>query len=206
MSINQWREKLNKKQGLFIGEDSAFRSAVLIPIVQIDGQWHILFEVRSFTMRKQPGDISFPGGKIDSSDKDPLEAALRETHEELGVDPKKIKVLGNLNPLITSPSFVVYPFVAVVDDSEIQHSYNKNEVEKVFTIPIDWLLNYKPYSHLVQVKFVPQPDFPYDKIWKGKEYQWRTRVMEEWFFDYNEYTIWGITARILKHFIETIKK
>lgn len=206
MLLNELRNKLNDNQCRFIGEDTAFRSAVLIPIVQLDDEWHIVFEVRSLTMRKQPGDISFPGGQIDITDRSPLEAALRETYEELGVDPKSVKVLGELSPLITSPNFVIYPFVGIVHYNEIQHSFNKEEVEKVFTVPINWLLNYKPYSHLVNVEIIPPPDFPYEKIINGKEYQWRTRAMEEWFFDYEQYTIWGLTAKILKHFIEILKK
>ena len=196
---------LIENQPLFIGEETAFRSAVLIPLVQVDGQWHILFEVRSFTMRKQPGDISFPGGRIDSTDPDPLAAALRETHEELGVDPKTVTNLRKLSPYVASPTFVVYPFVGVIEYSEIIDAYNKEEVEEVFTVPVDWLLNYKPEMHLVSVKPTPARDFPYEKIANGTQYQWGTRAIEEWFYDYGNYTIWGLTARILKHFIESIK-
>jgi coenzyme A diphosphatase NUDT7 len=203
--LEKLKNQLNKNQSLFIGEETAFRSAVLIPLVQVDGEWHILFEVRSFTMRKQPGDISFPGGRIDSMDPTPLAAALRETHEELGVDPKSVTLVRQLSPYIASPTFVIYPFVAIIDYSQIIHSYNKEEVEEVFTVPVNWLLDYEPYMHLVSVQAAPSPDFPYEKIMNGTEYQWRSRAFEEWFFDYEKYTIWGLTARILKHFVEIIK-
>lgn len=205
MFLDKLMSPLNENQPLFIGEETAFRSAVLIPLVQVDEEWHILFEVRSFTMRKQPGDISFPGGRIDSTDPNPLAAALRETHEELGVDPKTVTNMRQLSPYIASPTFVVYPFVGVIDYSQIIDDYNKEEVEEVFTVPIDWLLNYEPYMHLVSVKPTPAPDFPYEKIANGTQYQWGTRAIEEWFYDYGKYTIWGLTARILKHFIERIK-
>ena len=205
MFLDKLKNQLNENQSLFIGEETAFRSAVLIPLVQVGEEWHILFEVRSFTMRKQPGDISFPGGRIDPTDPSPMAAALRETHEELGVDPKTVTIVGELSPYIASTSFVVYPFVAIIDYNQIIHSYNKEEVEEVFTIPVNWLLNYEPYMHLVSVEPVPSPDFPFEKIMNGAQYQWRTRSMEEWFFDYEKYTIWGLTARILKHFIEIIK-
>ncbi len=205
MFLDKLKNELNENQFLFIGEETAFRSAVLIPLVQVDGEWHILFEVRSFTMRKQPGDISFPGGRIDSTDLTPLAAALRETSEELGVDPKTVTHIRQLSPYIASPSFVVYPFVATIDYSQIIHSYNKEEVEEIFTIPIKWLLNYEPYMHLVSVEPTPSSDFPFEKIMNGAQYQWRTQSIEEWFFDYEKYTIWGLTARILKHFIEIIK-
>lgn len=206
MFLDRLEKQLNKNQSLFIGEDTAFRSAVLIPLVQVGEEWHILFEVRAFTMRKQPGDIGFPGGRIDSTDSSPLAAALRETHEELGVDPEKVKVVGKLSPYIASSSFVVYPYVAIIDYDQTIHSFNKEEVEEVFTVPVDWLLNHDPYMHLVSVQPTPSADFPFDKIMNGAQYQWRTRSMEEWFYEYGNYTIWGLTARILKHFIEVLKK
>ncbi|UED82246.1 CoA pyrophosphatase [Lysinibacillus sp. CD3-6] len=205
MFLDKLKHHLQQNQPLFIGEDTAFRSAVLIPLVQVNGEWHILFEVRSLTMRKQPGDISFPGGRIDASDASPLAAALRETYEELGIDPKTVQVIGQLSPYISSSSFVTYPFVAIVDFNEIIHSYNKDEVEEVFTVPVNWLLQHEPYMHLVSIEPVPSLDFPFDKIFNGAQYNWRTRAMEEWFYDYEQYTIWGLTARILKHFIAMIK-
>lgn len=203
MFLEKLKEQLSKSQPLFIGEETAFRSAVLIPLVEVDGEWHVLFEVRSFILRKQPGDISFPGGQIDSTDSSPLDAALRETYEELGVDVKSINIVGQLSPYIASPSFVVYPFVATLDLHQI--NFSKEEVEEVFTVPVKWLLNYEPYIHLVSVQPVPSADFPFEKIANGTQYQWRMRSIEEWFFDYEKYTIWGLTARILKHFIELIK-
>ncbi|MFJ7951676.1 NUDIX hydrolase [Lysinibacillus sp. NPDC096418] len=205
MFLDKLQNQLNQDQLQFIGEETAFRAAVLIPLVVVDGEWHILFEVRSFTMRKQPGDISFPGGRIDATDSSPMAAAVRETSEELGVDPKTIHVVGQLSPYITSSSFITYPFVATIDSDQFLHAYNKDEVEEVFIVPIKWLLNYEPYKHEVSVELVPSPDFPFDKIVNGTQYQWRTRSMEEWFFDYEKYTIWGLTARILKHFIEILK-
>ncbi|HWL24514.1 MAG TPA: CoA pyrophosphatase [Ureibacillus sp.] len=205
MFLDKLKNQLLQEQPLFIGEETAFRSAILIPLVQIDGQWHILFEVRSFTMRKQPGDISFPGGRIDLNDPSPMDAALRETYEELGIEPTSVQVIGQLSPYIASPSFVVFPFVAIVNYDQIQHSYNKEEVEEIFTVPINWLLNYEPYVHKVTVKPIPSDDFPFEKIMNGSNYQWRTRAMEEWFYDFDQYTIWGLTARVLKYFVQLIK-
>ncbi len=204
MRVDKIREQLNKNQPLFIGEDTAFRSAVLIPLVQLNGEWHVLFEVRSLKMRKQPGDISFPGGKIDPTDASPLEAAIRETHEELGVAAESIEVIANLSPFIISSSFVVYPFVAILDSYQL-HCPNKDEVEEVFMVPLKWLMNYNPYCHLVTIEPRPSQDFPFDKIMNGAEYQWRARAIEEWFYEYEGYTIWGLTARILKYFIERLK-
>lgn len=205
MFFDKLKHQLNDNKPLFIGEETAFRSAVLIPIVEVDGEWHILFEVRSFTMRKQPGDISFPGGRIDATDASPVAAALRETSEELGVDPKMITVIGELSPYIASPSFVIYPIIATFDMEQLIHSYNKVEVHEVFTIPINWFLNYEPYMHEVSIAPLPSADFPYEKIVNGDQYEWTTHSKEQWFYDYEDYTIWGLTATILKHFIGIIK-
>lgn len=203
MDIEVLKMKLNQNQPLFIGEDSAFRSAVLVPLVQIDGKWHVLFEVRSFKMRKQPGDISFPGGKIDQTDSSPLHTAVRETCEELGIHEKDINILQSLSPFISSSSFVIYPYVGIINYEKI--NYNKHEVEEIFTVPLDWLLEHEPILHTVSVEIKPPEDFPFHKIMNGTQYQWRTRSMDEWFFEYNQYTIWGLTARILKYFIEMLK-
>jgi len=204
MFLEKIQNDLKQNQPLFIGEETAMRSAVLIPLVQVNDEWHVLFEVRSLTMRSQPGDISFPGGRIDPTDESPLHAAIRETHEELGVDPLSINVLGKLSIFIPTSSLVIYPFVATMGNYQTDDR-NKQEVEEVFTIPVKWLLNHEPYVHMVPMQPMPLTDFPYDKIANGNQYQWRSRMIEEWFYEYEQYTIWGLTARILKHFIETIK-
>lgn len=206
MNEEKWKEKLRANKELFIGEATAFRSAVLIPLVEVEGEWCVLFEIRSSIMRSQPGDICFPGGRIDPTDESPLFAALRETHEELGMNPDTVKVLGSLSPYIASPSFVVYPFVGIVNYKEIIRSYNTSEVEEVFTVPLHYLLDHEPYMHSVIVHPSPDSNFPFEKIRNGANYKWRGRAIEEWFFEYGSFTIWGLTARILKHFIEIIRK
>ncbi len=205
MFLSDFQKKLAANQALFIGESTAFRSAVLLPLVEHEGKWHVVFEVRALTMRKQPGDISFPGGRIDPEDASPMVTALRETKEELGIDPKTVNVLGALSPYIASPSFVVYPFVAVCDYREIIRSYNKDEVEEVFSIPLTWLLSHEPELHEVPFEPAPLPDFPFERIFNGQQYEWGKRSQDEWFYNYGDYTVWGLTARILKHFIELIK-
>ncbi|WP_274308830.1 NUDIX hydrolase [Solibacillus daqui] len=204
MFLEKLKGQLEKPQPLFLGEETAFRSAVLIPLVEKNGEWYVLFEVRALTMRKQPGDISFPGGKIDDSDASPLAAALRETQEELGIDPQSIQLIGHLSPFVTSPAFVVYPFIGVIEEAELNH-YNRDEVEELFMVPLNWLMTHEPYVHYVPMEPKPPADFPYDKIVNGENYQWRANRMEEWFYEHGNYTIWGLTARLLKHFIEKMK-
>ena len=189
----------------FIGEDTAFRSAVMVPLVKVENEWHVLFEIRSLKLKKQPGDISFPGGRIDPGDASPMAAALRETAEELQITADKIRVLGELSPYIANPSFAIYPFVGIVEYDTATPTFSEDEVSDVFTVPLRWLLESKPYMHVVSAEPVPEKDFPYDKIMNGADYKWRKRISEEWFFDYGERTIWGITARILKHFLDILR-
>ena len=203
MDLEKLSEKLAVKRGLFLGEDTAFRSAVCIPLVEVDGEWHILFEVRAYSMRKQPGDISFPGGKIDADDASPMAAAIRETYEELGVQPHHINIIGELSPYIPSPNFVIYPFVAKMELAELH--INAAEVDKIFTVPLSWLLTHEPYKHFVNLVPTPSADFPFDKIANGKNYQWGTRAIDEWFYEYDGHVIWGLTAKILRAFLHTIK-
>lgn len=194
-----------QKQPLFIGQDTAFEAAITIPLVKVENEWHVLFEIRSKKMNSQPGDISFPGGKIDAEDESIRQAAIRETHEELGIELDEINILVELSPFIASSGFVVYPFIAEIPYKE-RYDFNELEVDEVVTVPLDWLLKHEPYMHLMSLLPKPAEDFPFGKISKGKQYQWRNHATEEWFYEYDGLTIWGLTARILKYFIEQLKK
>ena len=205
MTLDNLSQLLGQTPFTFMGEETAFRSAVLLPLIRLGDEWHVLFEIRSAKLHKQPGDISFPGGRIDPEDPSPLAAAVRETAEELQLACDRIRVLGALPPYVPSASFVIYPFVGVVDYDPTSRSFNRDEVADVFTIPVRWLLAYEPYVHVVPMKPTPGEDFPYDKIVNGREYQWRSRNTQQWFYDYENHTIWGLTARILKHFTDLLR-
>ncbi len=204
MDLTKLEKKLQQPQPLFIGEETAFRSAVIIPLVEVNGETHLLFEVRSLIMRKQPGDISFPGGQIDATDANPEQAALRELYEELSVPPSSAQVIRALSPMVVSPSFVIYPFVAKVDIREV-NTMNRDEVDEVFTVPLKWLLETEPEVHQVYMQPTPSKDFPFEKIMNGKNYEWRARALEEYFYEYNGYTIWGLTARMMKYFLDLLR-
>ncbi|TCP24564.1 8-oxo-dGTP pyrophosphatase MutT (NUDIX family) [Scopulibacillus darangshiensis] len=202
MDLQKIQKKIAMDKGI-IGEDTALKASVMIPLVKADKTWHILFEVRSKKMNHQPGDICFPGGRIDDTDPTPRHAALRETEEELGIRGEDIDILGELATYVPSSQMLVFPFVAALSQNH-QLNLNQSEVDSVFTVPLNWLMNQEPERHIVDYDVRPRPDFPYDRIYGGKKYPFRNRQMAEMFYNYGDKTIWGLTARILQHFLSVI--
>ena len=126
-------------------------------------------------MKFHAGEISFPGGKLDVDDSDLLETALRETSEEIGLAITKDQVIGQLEPVVTLNSgFLILPFISVID--EISTLAANAEVEKIFRIPLEPFL--KTMAH--------DPD-PSHNI-----------IQEMYTFEYQNQTVWGASARILK--------
>jgi len=113
-------------------------AAVLIPLLQQDGEWHLLFTRRTDKVESHKGQVSFPGGACDEGETTPEETALREANEEIGIDPQKVRVLGHITNMITVTSFRVTPVVGVIEWPTVLH-LGKDEVERVFTIPLNWL-------------------------------------------------------------------
>jgi len=130
-----------------LGKDKYFNSAVLVPIVEIDSQLHLLFEKRSNHIR-QGGEVSFPGGEFDKNkDQGLRQTAIRETKEELGLPEDKIKIIGKLGTIVAPMGLTIDAFVGLVSIQNIDElTIDKNEVEKVFLVPIDHFLKKKPFK------------------------------------------------------------
>lgn len=110
-------------------------AAVLAPVLWRGGEPWALLTRRPMTMRKHPGQISFPGGGRESRDSTPLHTALRETHEELGIDPAQVDVLGMLGAMPTITSFWVTPFVGAVP-ADVHLTPSASEIEEVIEAPL----------------------------------------------------------------------
>jgi 8-oxo-dGTP pyrophosphatase MutT (NUDIX family) len=110
-------------------------AAVLAPLFWRGGEPWVLLTMRPLTMRKHPGQISFPGGAKDPSDLTPLHTALREAHEELGILPESVEVLGMLGGMPTVTSYYVTPFVGVVP-ADLQLKPNAAEIAEVIEAPL----------------------------------------------------------------------
>jgi len=198
-------DKIKNRKAKIIDEDKYMKSAVLVPLVEYHGEECLLFEVRSPNLIAQPGEICFPGGGVDPTDKDDEETAIRETCEELGLSKSAIEIIGPLDILITPFQFMITPFVARLADYR-KIKPNQDEVEKIFYVPVEFFLNNAPQTHHTKVTISPQPDFPVHLLPNGKTYNWRAGIYPVLFYQYNEYIIWGITARIVHNFVEIIRK
>ncbi|MTI67679.1 MAG: CoA pyrophosphatase [Firmicutes bacterium] len=203
MDLINIKNRFEKRTGKPLGIHDDF--AVLIPLIYINNELHLLYEVRAKDLDTQPGEISFPGGKVEYNETF-KKAAVRETHEELRLSPKKIKVLGELDYMILPYNISIYPYVAFLNDTHIKDiNFSEDEVHKIFTVPLKYLLKNKPKEYKVHLKPKPHKHFPYHLIENGEEYNWRTGNYPVYFYEYDKYTIWGITARITKNFIDILK-
>lgn len=115
-------------------------ASVLIPLVWHDDEWHLLYTRRTDLVESHKGQVSFPGGACDEGETTPEQTALREAEEEIGIDPKDVRVLGRLANLITITYFRVTPVVGVVKWPTV-FRVGEHEVARVFTIPLGWLAN-----------------------------------------------------------------
>ncbi len=174
-------------------------SAVVIPLVKKDGEYHILFEQRASNLVHQPGEYCFPGGRVETGES-PREAAIRETAEELLINPDQIEILAELDAQMGPTGAPIWPFAALLHD--YRGTYSDAEVGKVFTIPLSWFKTYKPRRSVAELMTVPDEDFPYELIPGGKNYPFRRKKQEMIFYETPEAAIWGVTARITADFLK----
>lgn len=178
---------------------------ILIPLVFIDHEWHILFEVRAHTLRSQPGEICLPGGAIEPGES-PDETAIREACEELNANPENIDLIGAVDYLVTPFNYALYPYVGTLKNFDSNEcTFNTAEVAEVFTVPLNYFLNHHPDVYYVSSRFEFLDDFPFHKIQNGKDYGWKVGKYPIHFYDYKGYIIWGMTARIIQNFIRILK-
>lgn len=185
-----------------IGESQALHASVLIPLIMhADSSIHILFQVRSSKLPEQPGDICFPGGMAEPGER-PDQTAVRETSEELLVDPECIELIGPSDILVNG-KLLVHPYAGWLNGYE--NTFSKDEVKEVFTVPLQWFLEHEPQRHVMEWKPAFQEDFPFDKIVGGRNYAWRERKDMVLFYEYEDHVIWGMTAKMLEAFLNILR-
>lgn len=187
-------------------EDFFNEFAVLLPVVEKDGELHVLYELRARHMEVQPGEICFPGGKKEPGET-PKECALRETWEEIGVPADKIRVICQLDMMVNYSNVAMYVFLGIIDESALDDlDLNPDEVEEVFLVPIKWLMENEPEIYWTKVTPQPPEDFPYTEVTGGEPYKWRHgKTPVPVYKAYGDKVIWGFTGRITRRFVEIIK-
>jgi coenzyme A diphosphatase NUDT7 len=182
-----------------------FSAAVLVPLVLEHDELNVLFEKRSTHLAWQPGEICFPGGRIEKGDKTPTAAAVRETTEELGVKIEQIQVLGTLHEVISPIGVRLYPCVGLISNLDSSKA-NPGEVAELFTVPLKFLLETEPIIGYMERCTRPLSDFPLELL-PGYSKDWQSRKdYQVLFYKYNQYVIWGLTAQVLDNFLEIYKK
>lgn len=202
--INLISEHFKHRRAKILGEQSSAHFSLFLPLLYRDQEWHLLFQVRSNNV-KQPGEVCFPGGRVDSEDANYAAAASRELQEELHLEPEQTSLLGELDIMVTPFQFMVHPFIGIIHD-ESAISPNPGEVAEVFTVPVSKLMTMKPKEHPIRLDVRPEQGFPYHLIPNGEDYNWRTGYIKELFYEYDRRIIWGLTARVLAHAIDELKK
>lgn len=177
-------------------------AAVLIPLVLVDGDYHILFEKRALHLVIQPGEICLPGGGIEAGET-PEQAARRETAEELLVAPEQVEKLAAMDPVTGPSGALVWPFVGLLHG--YAGTFSADEVDHVFTVPLRWFLNTQPERHMTELVTVPEEDFPYELLPGGKSYRWRRKPHPVLFYRHPHAIIWGFTAGIVHTFVEAYR-
>lgn len=158
------------------------QASVLIPIVMRESPTVLLTE-RTMHLSNHSGQIAFPGGKADPGDRDAVATALREAHEEVGLEGEHIQILGKLPSYTTGSAFVITPVVALIK-TDFALTRNAYEVADIFEVPLDFLMNPANHRrHQVQ--------------WNGVLREWLSMPYED---EFKQRFIWGATAGILRNF------
>ena len=162
-------------------------AAVLIPIFERAGELHIVYIRRSDHVASHRGQVAFPGGRVDPADATLLDAALREAHEEVGIHPSIVEVIGSFPTMQTTTSgIVVAPFVGVIP-SDAQLKPQLSEVAQIFDAPLTALRD---------------PKFRGDYEWKSDGPASRSSKFPA--ILYGGQTIWGLTLRITLNLLDLI--
>jgi 8-oxo-dGTP pyrophosphatase MutT (NUDIX family) len=158
-------------------------AAVLVGLVAYPNEVRIIFTQRAATLRVHPGQIAFPGGKMEPHDESPIAAAVREAQEEIGLPPSHVEPLGYLNPYLTGTGFRIIPVVAKVLPCFVT-ALDPGEVEDTFEAPFAFLMDAANHT-------------------RG-EREIAGQIRQFYAMPYGDRYIWGITAGILRNLYERL--
>ena len=177
------RERLAARRRRVVDPGPLVRAAVLVPLIERGGP-HLIFAKRTNRVGTHRGQISFPGGTVDPADPSPLDAALRESEEEVGLPRAAVEPLGALDDTETfATRFVITPWVGVIREPVVWRP-DGEEIEEVIEVP---------FAALVDRASFRMEHWERDGV-----------VRPVYFYNYRGQTIWGATARIVKHYLDLV--
>ena len=179
--------------------------SVLVPLVEKDGEIHLLYEVRADDLRRQPGEVCFPGGEVEGSET-AQQCALRETVEELSITYADIRVINRIDTVYTYSNFTMYCYLGVIDYNAYEKCKpNLEEVKNIFLVPLKWLLDHEPYIYYMDIIPKIGKDFPYNLVNFNIGYNWRKGKSEVPIYRFEENVIWGLTGRITHNLVKILR-
>ena len=211
-NLNRIREIVSVHKPRPIGKYRKY--SVIVPLIEKDGEIQVLFEIRSDNLRKQPGEVSFPGGKLEPSET-AEKCAIREASEELGIPEETVTSLGPLNYVITYSNFTMYAFAGTIPFEVLKNAKpNPLEVKEIFYVPLQFFFDTKPEIYTNILKPEVHDDFPTHKLNNiaGEEgYKWNTGRADVPMYTWKpnegeEIVIWGLTARVIQDFVKILKE
>ena len=185
MLPNKIQKRLSERTIRRITNTNGIRAAVLVPIFEKDNSYQILFTKRTNKVRHHKGQISFPGGSYDETDKALENTALRETLEEIGIGKKAIRILGELDETRTVTSnYIVSAYVGYIDYSQITYKIQEDEIDELIEVPLTALLE--------------------PSIFREELITYEDKKRSVLYYHYEHHVIWGATARILKQLLDIL--
>lgn len=160
------------------------RAAVLVPLFEREGDLHVVLTRRTEQLRSHSGQISFPGGRRDAGDRTLFDTALRECEEEIGVRPSDVRLLGELDDLVTITDYLVSPYVGLIPPA-FPYKLSEREIAELIELRLEDFL-------------------PRDRLRVARRLLYRGRSHTTYFFDMGRHVVWGVTAQILLQLLETV--
>ena len=194
-TADHFRERFKNRKPDIQGAKGHF--SVLMPVIDIKGEAHILYELRSNCIDRQPGEVCFPGGEIEKGET-PLQAVIRETEEETGLTEKEVDIIAELDTYHPASGIVIYPFLGEIKEESLSKiKPDPYEVAEVFLVPVSFFFENEPYRYEHDLKMQLDDDFKYEKIGLTKHtYDWRPMKNEIISWEFEGKYIWGLTAQI----------
>ena len=172
--------------------------AVLCPLVERPDGLHLLLEVRAASLRRQPGEICFPGGRREAEES-AVACALRETEEELAIPAREIEILGTPDFICNARGFLMQPVLGLVSPTGLAAMRpSPAEVAEVFTVPLTFFQRTEPEMYHYDLIPAPSPDFPYEAVGISRDYPWSRGTVEVPVWFWQGHAVWGMTARHIR--------